>query len=65
MAKISVFRAIVAGVMALAIGIIVTALLNLIITIQNKPWTIVAVCLASILSALAGFLVAARPNKER
>ncbi len=64
-------RVMLAGFMGLAIGVVVTAVLNLIsgvvnpAPIQNLGGIIVAVCLASLLSALAGFFIAARPKKEK
>ena len=63
MKRVSVFRAILCGVIGLLIGVVFAALENLVIPGTNLPWTLIPICLASALSALAGYWVGKRQNK--
>ncbi len=63
MKSVSLFRAILSGIIGLVIGVVFAALVNLILPGTNLPWTLIPICLASILSGLAGYLVGARQKK--
>ncbi len=63
MKSVSLFRAILSGVIGLVLGVVLTALVNLALPGTSIPWTLVPICLASVLSGLAGYLVGARQKK--
>ncbi len=65
MNKLPVFRLVSAVVAALAIGVIITAIVNLIVPGTNLPWTLIAVCLSSVLSGVIGVILGAgqKPKK--
>jgi uncharacterized protein YacL len=63
MKSVLLFRAILAGVIGLVIGVIFTAVVNLIVPTTNLAWTLFPICLAAILSGFAGYLVGARQKK--
>jgi uncharacterized protein YacL len=60
---VSLFRAILSCVIGLVIGVIVTALVNLVFPSTNLVGTLVPICLAALLSGFAGYLVGARQKK--
>jgi O-antigen/teichoic acid export membrane protein len=57
MNRFSWIRAILSAIIGLAIGVIFTALVNLLKPWPDIMWALVAVCLASFFSALAGYFV--------
>ena len=57
MKAFSIIRLIVAAVLGIVIGLVITALINLFKPFAEIAWTIAAVCAASLLSAAAGYLV--------
>jgi len=63
MKSISLFRAILSGVIGLVLGVVFAALVNLAVPGTSLPWTLIPICLASVLSALAGYMVGARQKK--
>ncbi len=60
MRSYSLFRAILSGVIGLVVGVIFTALVKLIVPEMNLAWTLFPLCLASLVSGFAGYLVGAR-----
>jgi H+/Cl- antiporter ClcA len=62
--NVPLFRVIVSCVIALVIGVIVAALVNLVVPSTNLVWTILPICLAAVISGFAGCLVGARQKKE-
>jgi small basic protein len=60
MRTLSLFRAILAGVVGLVIGVVFAALVNLAVPAANPGWNLFPICLAAVLSALGGYLVGAR-----
>ncbi len=66
MNKLSGFRLVSAVVAGLAIGVIVTAIVNLMVPGTNLPWALIAVCLSSVLSAVVGVMLGAgqKPKKQ-
>ena len=63
MKSVSLFRLILSSVIGLVIGVIFAALVNLALPGTNLAWTLIPVCLASILSGIAGYIVGARQKK--
>jgi len=63
MKNISLFRAILSGVIGLVIGVIFTALVKLIVPATNLVQTLFPICLAAILSGVAGYFVGAKQKK--
>jgi uncharacterized protein YacL len=63
MKNISLFRAILSGVIGLVIGVIFTALVKLIVPATNVAQTISPICLAAIFSGFVGFFVGAKQKK--
>jgi len=63
MKSVPLFRVILSGVVGLVIGVVFAALVNLVLPGTSLPWTLIPICLASILSGLAGCLVGARQKK--
>ncbi len=63
MKNISSFRAILSSVIGLVIGVIFTALVKLIAPATNLVLTLLPICLAAILSGVAGYFVGARQKK--
>jgi hypothetical protein len=66
MNKLSVFRVVFAVVAGLAIGVIITAIVNLIVPGTNLTLTLIAVGLSSILSGIVGVILGAgqKPKKQ-
>jgi hypothetical protein len=64
MKRVSVLRVILACLAGLAIGVIVTAIVNLVVPGTNLAWTIVAVGLSSLLSGAAGAAIGARQKPK-
>jgi len=64
MKRVSVLRVILAGVAGLVIGVVITAIVNLVVPGTNLAWTIVAVCLSSLLSGAAGAAIGARQKSK-
>ena len=60
MKTISWFRAILSAVIGLVIGVIFTALVNLLKPWTDPMWALIAVCIASFFSGLAGYIIGAR-----
>ena len=56
-------KALLSVVIAVAIGLAVTGIVNLLHPVDNIGWAIAAVLVASVLSALAGFFVT-NPRKK-
>ena len=59
----SMFRVILSGLIGLVIGVIFTGLVKLFEPSANLIWTLLPICLAAILSGLAGYIVGARQKK--
>jgi H+/Cl- antiporter ClcA len=59
----SMFRVILSGLIGLVIGVIFTGLVKLFEPSANLTWTLLPICLAAILSGLAGYIVGARQKK--
>jgi len=59
----SMFRAIIAGVLGLLIGVVFTAVLNLVSPAENVVRLVIVVCLAALVSAFSGYLLGARQKK--
>jgi H+/Cl- antiporter ClcA len=59
----SLFRVILSGLIGLVIGVIFTGLVKLFEPSANLTWTLLPICLAAILSGLAGYIVGARQKK--
>ena len=59
----SKFRAILSGVIGIVIGVIFTAVLNLVSPADNLVRTLILVCLAALVSAFSGYLLGARQKK--
>ena len=57
MKAFSIIRLIVAAVLGIVIGLVITALINMFRPFTDIAWVIAAVAAASILSAAAGYLV--------
>ncbi|MGA2975044.1 MAG: hypothetical protein ABSF77_07025 [Spirochaetia bacterium] len=57
------FRAIIAGVLGLLIGVVFTAVLNLVSPAENVVRLVIVVCLAALVSAFSGYLLGARQKK--
>lgn len=64
MNRVSVLRVILAGVAGLIIGVIITAIVNLVVPGTNLAWTLVAVGLSSLLSGAAGAAIGARQKSR-
>jgi hypothetical protein len=66
MNKLSVFRVVFAVVAGLAIGVIITAIVNLIVPGTNLTLTLIAVGLSSILSGIVGVILGAgqKPKQQ-
>jgi hypothetical protein len=65
MNKLSVFRVASTVVAGLAIGVVITAIVNLIVPGTNLTWTLVAVCLSSILSGIVGVILGAGQKQKK
>ncbi len=63
MKSVSLFRAILSGVIGLVIGVIFTALVKLMVPAANLASTLFPICLAAILSGFAGYFVGAKQKK--
>ena len=63
MKSVSLFRLILSCVIVFVIGIIFTALVNLAVP-GNLAWTLIPLCLASVLSGFAGYIVGSRQQKQ-
>jgi hypothetical protein len=63
MKDISLFRAILSGVIGLVIGVIFTALVKLIVPATNLVLTLFPICLAAVFSGFAGYFVGAKQKK--
>ena len=59
----SMFRVILSGLIGLVIGVIFTGLVKLFEPSANLTWTLLPICIAAILSGLAGYIVGARQKK--
>jgi len=64
MAKFAWVRIVISVAAGLAIGIVVTALINLFSPLPNLVWTVLAVCLSSAASSLVGYLLGSGRRKE-
>jgi hypothetical protein len=64
MSRISVVWVVLAGIGSLIIGILVTAVMNLIVPGVNLTWTLIAVCLSSLLSGIGGSILGARQKRK-
>jgi hypothetical protein len=66
MNKLSVFRVVFAVIAGLAIGVVITAIVNLVVPGTNLTWTLIVVCLSSILSGVVGVILGAgqKPKKQ-
>jgi hypothetical protein len=64
MSSFSMFRAILSGVIGIVIGVIFTAVVNLVSPADNLLRTLVLVCLAALVSAFAGYILGAREKKK-
>ena len=60
MKSVSLFRAILSGVIGLVIGVIFTALVKLMMPETNLAWTLFPICLAAIVSGFVGYIVGAK-----
>lgn len=65
MNKLSVFRVILVVIAGLAIGVIVTAIVNLIVPGTNLTWMLIAVCLSSALSGVLGVILGAGQKQRK
>jgi len=63
MKSVSLIRAILSCIIALVIGVILTALVNLAVPATNLAWTLVPICLAAVFSGFAGYLIGAKQQK--
>jgi uncharacterized membrane protein len=59
----SKFRAILSGVIGIVIGVILTAVVNLVSPADNLVRTLVVVCLAAVIAAFSGYILGARQKK--
>ena len=59
----SLFRVVLSGLIGLVIGVIFTGLVKLFEPSANLTWTLLPICLAAILSGLAGYIMGARQKK--
>ncbi len=64
MSGFSRFRAILAGVIGIVIGVIFTAVVNLASPADNLLRTLIVVCLAALVSAFAGYVIGARRKSK-
>jgi hypothetical protein len=66
MNKLSVFGVIFAVIASLAIGVVITAIVNLVVPGTNLIWTLIVVCLSSVLSGVVGVILGAgqKPKKQ-
>lgn len=65
MKTFSWFRAVLSAIIGLVIGVILTALVNLLKRWEDLILALIAVCLASIFSALAGYIMGARQKSKQ
>jgi small basic protein len=65
MNKLSVFRLVSTVIAGLAIGVIITAIVNLVVPGTNLTWTLIAVCLSSVLSGVAGVILGAGQKQKK
>jgi len=63
MGSFSIFRAILSGVIGIVIGVVFTAVLNLVSPADNLIRMLIVVCLAALFSAFSGYLLGARQKK--
>jgi uncharacterized protein YneF (UPF0154 family) len=64
MKNYSLFRMILTGVLGLVVGVIFGALVNLAMPGTNLALTLVPICLASMISAFAGYFIGARQTRQ-
>ena len=64
MSGFSMFRAILSGVIGIVIGVIFTAVVNLVSPADNLLRTLIVVCLAALVSAFSGYVLGAREKKK-
>ena len=64
MSGFSRFRAILAGVIGIVIGVIFTAVVNLASPADNLLRTLIVVCLAALVLAFAGYVIGARRKSK-
>lgn len=64
MKNFSLFRAILSGTIGLVIGVIFGALVNLAVPGTSPAWTLTPICIAAVLSALAGYLLGSRQKNR-
>lgn len=64
MKSYSLFRILLTGVVGLVVGVIFGALVNLAMPGTNLALTIIPICLASVVSAFAGYLVGVRQTMQ-
>jgi uncharacterized protein YacL len=64
MKRVRIVRAVLSGVIGVVIGVIFTALVNLVLPSANLAGTLIPICLAAILSALAGYLLGANQKAQ-
>ena len=65
MNKLSVFRVVFAVIAGLAIGVVITAIVNLIVPGTNLTLTLIVVCLSSVLSGVAGVILGAGQKQKK
>jgi chromate transport protein ChrA len=63
MGSYSIIRVILSGVIAIVIGVVLTAVLNLVRPADNIMPMLIVVCLAALFSAFSGYLLGARQKK--
>jgi hypothetical protein len=64
MGSFSTFRAVLSGVIGIVIGVIFTAVPNLVSPEDNLLRTLVVVCLAALVSAFLGYVLGAGQKKK-
>jgi uncharacterized protein YacL len=63
MSTSSWFRAFLSGLVGIAIGVIFTAVVNLLSPLGNLVQTVILVCVSAFLSAFLGFIFGSRKKK--
>jgi chromate transport protein ChrA len=63
MGGLSMLRAVLSGVVGIVIGVIFTAVLNLVSPADNLVRTLIVVCFAALVSAFLGYVLGARQKK--
>jgi small basic protein len=56
---------ILAGLAGLIIGVLVTAVVNLIVPGTNIGWLLIAICISSLLSSVSGSLIGSRQSQKK